>query len=484
MIIASIALAAGLMTASLTHSDLKDPFGIAWSFLYDYKGVPGPLFMPELRSLGGQWTKIYLIWNQIEPKRGEYDWTAIDRFVGQLKSPEEGLISVFSTSSWATRTSAEILPPSPAKDPADYDRFIRALVKRCKGRVRYFQNDSEASNPIYWSGTAAEFATETRAFSKAVRETDPHAKVILGGYDGLFNPGTGFKYPTQDAALAFFRQVLNEAQGTFDYFDVRLYADPNSIPARVAYLRKMMADNGGERPILCTEYNGPGFFEFRENLKYVPLVTKWSAAVASQGNDHGGDGVADLYKDVSSLAPQTKMFLQVDDPELEAKLARLQCRDLVERNVYALSAGVRRTMFWDLWHDTSERNDVMALMYGKLKMVEYANGKFGKRYPPAEAFLRMTTVLRGVKSVRPITVPDAPKTLLFEADCGPRGKVLIAWRLGVPFAEEPADTELDWAWPSHTCVGLDAIGAKVPVQIHDGRISLKIGATPVFLSEK
>jgi hypothetical protein len=265
MIIAPLILAAGLLATPAKANELHDPFGIAWGFLYGYEGAPSPKYMPTLRSTGGSWTKLYLFWNQLEPKKGEYDWRALDAFLGQIRKPDEALLSIFSASTWATRTSAVALPPSPAKEPKDYDRFVRAIVSHCHGKVRYFQNDSEPNDPIYWSGTASEFATETKMFSKAVRETDPKALVVLGGYDGLFNPGPGLKFPTQEASLAFFRTVLNEAPNTFDLFDLRLYADPNTIPARVEYIRKMIAEYGPEKPIVCTEYNGPGFFGLPEN---------------------------------------------------------------------------------------------------------------------------------------------------------------------------------------------------------------------------
>src|SRR5215831_553746 len=74
------------------------PLGIAWGFLYGNMGVKAEQFLPQLRELGGGFTKIYLTWNQIEPKKGQFDWSAVDAFVNQLRTPEEGLISLFSSS--------------------------------------------------------------------------------------------------------------------------------------------------------------------------------------------------------------------------------------------------------------------------------------------------------------------------------------------------------------------------------------------------
>ncbi len=87
------------------------PFGIAWGFLYGYQGVKAEDFLPRIRQLGAGCTKIYLFWNQVEPEKGRYDWSAVDRFVAQLQSPEEGLIAIFSSSTLGD--PAARISPSP-----------------------------------------------------------------------------------------------------------------------------------------------------------------------------------------------------------------------------------------------------------------------------------------------------------------------------------------------------------------------------------
>src|SRR5215831_1852134 len=108
------------------------PLGIAWGFLYGYLNTPAEQFLPRMRELGGGFTKVYLFWHQLEPEKGKYDWSALDAFVNQLKSPEEGLIALFSSSQWAVKHPAALLPPSAARNPDDYYRFVNQLVKHCK----------------------------------------------------------------------------------------------------------------------------------------------------------------------------------------------------------------------------------------------------------------------------------------------------------------------------------------------------------------
>ncbi len=159
--------------------------------------------MPQIRELGGGLTKVYLTWNQIEPQKGQYDWTAVDAFANQLNHPEEGLISLYSSSPWAGKRPVALLPASPAKNLDEYYNFVKALVQHCHGRVKYWQNDAEPNSPTFWSGTREEFVEQLKVFYKAVKDGDSTATVVVGGYDGLFGPPGTRQFPNQQAGLDF-----------------------------------------------------------------------------------------------------------------------------------------------------------------------------------------------------------------------------------------------------------------------------------------
>lgn len=439
------------------------PFGIAWGFLYGYCGATTESFMPLVRGLGAGSSKVYLFWNQIEPEKGRFQWDAVDAFVHQLNSPEEGLISLFSTSTWAVQRPGIVLPPSPAKDPDDYYRFVKAVVTRCQGRVRYWQNDSEPNNPVYWAGTKEEFAAALKIFYKAVKEADPSAVVVAGGYDGLFNPPAMYPIPGQEKGLAFFDYVLKESADAFDVFDLRLYADPYLIPWRVDYIRSRMRASGYERPIIATEYNGPGFYDFAPNWKYAPLIFKWMEAIAAGHAGVGQNEVAELYDRMDQLSPQTQMFMQGCSPELQAKLERMQARDLVIRNVLALSAGVQRILYWALRTDTPDRHDVMNLMYGKMALLGYEDGVLRERSPLAHAYRQMAYQLAGVESVTGVDVPGHPSIFLFQVSRRGRPRLHIVWERRDAFTgeDDPA----------------------TQVTIADGRISCAVSISPAFIED-
>src|SRR5579885_1458326 len=62
------------------------PLGVAWGFLYGFPDENGhPMvkaeeYLSQLRKMGGGFTKVYLMWSQIEREKGKYDWGAVDAF--------------------------------------------------------------------------------------------------------------------------------------------------------------------------------------------------------------------------------------------------------------------------------------------------------------------------------------------------------------------------------------------------------------------
>jgi hypothetical protein len=480
--------AASLADDGRQRAPEASPFGIASGFLYGYQGVGTYPFMRHVRGLGAGFTKLYLFWNQIEPERGKFDWSAVDAFLAQLESPEEALISIFSSSTWATRQASALLPPSPAKNPDDYYRFVHALVTHCKGRVRYWQNDAEPNNPIYWSGSKEEYVAALEVFHRAVKHADPAARVIVGGYDGLFTPpgAPGYPYPDQQRSLDFFDYVIKEGRDAFDIFDLRLYAHPYTIPHRVEYMRQRLKAAGREKPIFSTEYGGPNLFEFRVNReRYLGLVASWSEAVAAGGDGASTHPIEKLYDQRQTLAPETQMFLQDASPELEAKYQRIQARSIVMRNVLALSAGVQKTIYWYLPLlplTGPARFNLMALMYGKIGLLQLGGDVVARRTPSADAFERMARTLEGVQTVARVELSNAPDIYLFRAERGRRGPAFVIWQQRDQFSGEdtpPAPVTIPWA-PAGARV-LDALGNTIRVAPEGGQLTLPVSLTPIFI---
>jgi hypothetical protein len=180
------------------------------------------------------------------------------------------------------------------------------------------------------------------------------------------------------------------------------------------------------------------------------------------------------------------MFMVGCAPELDDRRDRINCREIVTRNVLALSAGVRRTVCWHLAPEVANFQDpftMMELMHGKLPLLGYEEGRLGRRHPSANAFRRLAAQLDGAVSVDPLVLDGQPDVRAFTVERSPRPPLTIAWRDGDVFAGEdrPATpAALPWAFESAHAV--DAMGARQPLRLRDGVLEMEVSVTPVLVS--
>lgn len=461
------------------------PFGIVWGPLYGHMGVKASVFMPQVHQLGAHLARLFLFWDQVEPERGHFVWDAVDAFLEQLEPSDEAWITINSSSSWGTRHATSFQPPSPALDPDDYYRFMATLVAHCQGRVRYWQNNNEPTNPLLWEGTVEDYKKQLKTFARAVKDTYPDAIVILAGAVDAFHAAASEQNPDAQAEQGFFDQLLQESAEDFDVFDLHLYGDPYAITENIAVVQQKMTAPGYQKPIFIGEYNGPSFFNFAENLPilqsiFMKMMANPQADALEQATQ--GNAIAELYEQMASLPPQAQMFMVGCTPELEQKRHRINCRELVTRCVLALSAGAQKILCWNLANEKVDPYNLMHLLFDKHKLVDYEKGVFKQPYPAAETFLRMTQKLASVEAVRRIELPEHPDIYLFEIQRRERGRMLIIWERRDTFSgEDEPSTPFTWPWPTPQARASDVFGDTVPTQVKDGYLHLSVSITPVFI---
>jgi hypothetical protein len=465
--------------------------GIVRGISYGLFGKPDT-FVPQLRELGAELVRVYFYWSQVEPEPGRYAFDAVDAFLDQLDGSEEVWVTVCSSSRWATQQATDFLPPSPAKDPDAYHRFVHRLVGHCAGRVHYWQCDNEPSNVgLLWAGTAAEYVAQLRVMHRAVKDADPGAAVVLGGAPyGL--PAS----PPDSPERQFFDVLLRDGGDAFDVFDLHLYGEASRIPTDIETARGMMRAFGYEKPLVAGEYNAPwpNLYPEATAAMQQALAAAFAAGAggpAGQGADAGQQtpeqvAIASLYERMASLPPQLQMFMRGCPQELEDKRHRINCREIVMRNLLALSAGVRRTLCWNLAPEVPGYENplaVMDLLFGKFALLDYRGGELGGRNPSAEAFALLADQLAGVERVTRLEAPARPNLFVFEVGRTGRGPLLVAWERRDSFhGEDEPPVAFHWPWPAATATAVDAMGQAQPVEVADGRVALPVSLTPVFIA--
>jgi hypothetical protein len=449
-------------------------------------------FVPAARGLGAGVVRAYLYWGQVEPRPGEWRWEVVDALLAQVDGGTELWVTVCSSSPWATRQATDFLPPSPAEDLGAYRAFVGAVVRRCAGRVRYWQCDNEPSNTgLLWAGTADEYLAQLAAFHGAVKEADPAATVVLGGcgYD-VFSSGPGSE------PRRFFDRLLDGGRDHFDAFDAHLYGDPARAAGWLAEATAMMAAHGYTRPVLVGEHGGPVPFQFpaAEVVLYQLMAQAFSEpppAPRSTGEliERSGQDTPErramtaLYDRMGDLPPQLAMFLVGCPPELDAKRHRINARTLVAHTVTALAAGVPRTLYWNLAPEVPGEIDprqLMGLMFGKLPLLSYQGKELAVRHPAADTFALLAGELAGATGAAAVDAGVATVRAFRVERAG--GPLLVLWDERDVFDgedEPPLDATAAWSGPA---TARDAFGAEVEVKAAGDRLTVLVGATPVLIS--
>jgi hypothetical protein len=458
----------GGSTASAAASDT--PLGVGWGPVYGIPPSKAAVFVPNIARLGAGFSRVTLYWSQLEPTQGAARWDDLEAYVGQLTSPDQGMLTLSTASPWATRSKTWVFPSSPAKDEKQYYAFVRRVVEHVRGRVRYFQADTEPSSPFFWAGTPEEFARQQRVFYRAVKDADPTAMVVLAGSDGLFDPTGTDPFPGQDADFAFLSKVVASMGGDFDIFDLHLYGNPYTIPARIEAVRALMRKTGPVRPIIASEYGGPGFFEFKANRR-------WSGSLIGPG----ASAVSVRQLRQNPAAPETaRLFLNPDDPALAQQMLRLQSNDLIVRNLLALSSGVVKTAFFAAWHDAMDPDAPNTVLFGAMRLLDYDQGRFKQGRPIAASFARLAAALEGETAVSRVENADQTDVFAFRVDRKGRRPLLIAWRrppqVGAPAVA--AMVKIPW---SASAKAVDALGERVGLTSDGHAISLMISDNPVLI---
>lgn len=343
----------------------EHPIGVAYGEMYR-----GEEFMPILHEIGVKRTKVSFRWNEIEPQEGVYDWQRVDSYVAQISPSDKVLLNVFTTG-WGT--NKESYKGATIKGPRYYKAyrdFIVNLVKRTKGKVAYWQRDTEPASVRHFpADKMREYAEIQKVFYEAVKSVQPDAIVIGGNHNGKFKNG-------QPENAEFFLYFLKEAKDYFDVLDIRLYGDIYDIEQRVKWFRDAMKKYGYQKPIVCTEMGGPDirtlsdgiFFKyvrqsrakglpgkgnlapFRRKKKFLrdetppgrnPLLSKKSS---DRFMERTAERNKQLRENLDTAPEKVRVFLEDKIPAEHDIFTDMLCSDIIQRHTIVYACGVESNM--------------------------------------------------------------------------------------------------------------------------------------------
>jgi len=217
----------------------------------------------RVRELGATWVIYPVLWRDIEPYPGRYNWAGLDLAVQAAEY--YGLRVAFRVDhppAWASGSSH---PNAPPEKPETYATFLEKLASRYRGRVRAYIIWNEPNLAREWGGNPPDpggYVSLLWAVYPRIKAADPDALVVSAG----LAPTNELSEEAMDDRV--YLRLMYEA-GAGEFFDVLGahpygFAYPPDDPrgaheglnmARLEDLREIMVEYGdGDKRVWVTEF--------------------------------------------------------------------------------------------------------------------------------------------------------------------------------------------------------------------------------------
>ncbi|WP_406366703.1 helix-turn-helix domain-containing protein [Streptomyces sp. NBC_01546] len=123
-------------------------------------------------------------WSNIQSKRGEFDWSILDRLVdGANRAGLPVLFTMGGTPAWASPNGPRTAyddgsRTSPPDDLADWKAFVAAVSGRYRGRIAAYELWVMGNDARYFSGSPETLVEMTRTAKAVLDAADPDATVV------------------------------------------------------------------------------------------------------------------------------------------------------------------------------------------------------------------------------------------------------------------------------------------------------------------
>ena len=248
-----------VFAANEKEANMNNPFGVL-EFLHwchDWNNYKYSCSLEVEKSLklmkesGVGWVRVDFLWQDIEPKPGEFNFDKYDNIVELADRYGINILGILDyTTDWASSCGKWNCPP-------EYNQlFIKFAVKvasRYAGRVNYWEIWNEPDSGTYWvpQDGMKSYCVLLKDVYIALKNVNPRCKVLNGGLaNGLASVN---------------RLYDNGAKDYFDILNVHYFENPvnkNAIKGVIAYpklCRKVMDRHGDKnKKIWITEIGCPG----------------------------------------------------------------------------------------------------------------------------------------------------------------------------------------------------------------------------------
>lgn len=237
----------------------NNPFGVlaflnwndSWNnYKYsDEKTIKKAVKLMRLAGIG--MVRMDFLWQDIEPRQGEFEFRKYDYIVKVLTENKVAILGLLNYStSWAAACASWNCPPA---DNQLFVRYAVTVANRYKDKIKYWEIWNEPDSRTYWANQDGlkSYVVLLKEVYVALKRTVPDCKILNGG---LANGLSSVNWLYENGAKDYF-DILN-----IHIFDSPLI--PGTVKRVAAYPRlayKVMTRNGdGHKKIWVTEIGCPG----------------------------------------------------------------------------------------------------------------------------------------------------------------------------------------------------------------------------------
>lgn len=293
ILVIAIVFTANLLLAQERYQD--SPFGISIA------GFLGKDYEKSLEYMkeAGVGTVIFtsrwggLHWEQVESKRGAFDWSIPDRYY--LKAKENGLdifINVYPDApKWDSDSEYAQEYPN---DMEEYLKFVKTAAERYDGdgnedapghpkvntweilvelERNYWAEETSKGGKKWWGGTPEEYADLFVKTYEAIKSANPDAVIMTYGAHMLANIKRGGVDAITKPVLKEIRRLIKDMPDFSFVYAIHYYntIDLSDYIEIIDYTRKMLNENGfGNIPIAITDM--APFLSRNDSLKEQKLA--------------------------------------------------------------------------------------------------------------------------------------------------------------------------------------------------------------------
>jgi hypothetical protein len=194
----------------------------------------------------------YVAWPNLEPKRGEWHFETLDKYVAMAKERNVEIIAPLALSpQWASARPNEhsAYALGNAAEPAnieDWRTYVLSVATRYKGRIHYYELWNEPNDKAFYSGSVEQMVDLAREACKILKKIDPSITFI--------SPAA----TSGESGRIWLDQYLAHGGGAYaDGIGFHFYVTPNG-PETMAGLISKIADtmaqhNQADKPLWNTE---------------------------------------------------------------------------------------------------------------------------------------------------------------------------------------------------------------------------------------